>query len=185
MTALIGLTGLGSVQAEITINRVDSISTDRPTGKSSVYIVQMKGNPVVSYEGDVAGYKATNPGKGQKINPNSAHVKKYAAYLETQQDQAFDSVAADKVIRNYCVAKGLVVAVNPVPVADLLAAAGTDVAMKTISAGRAAETWFAKGKSWGTEGPKDTIKEILDSLDQDSILRSARGDILGRLNSAS
>ena len=30
---------------------------------------------------------------------------------------------ADKVIRNYCLAKGLVVAVNPVPVADLLAAA--------------------------------------------------------------
>jgi uncharacterized protein (DUF697 family) len=159
---------------------------------------------------------------------------------------------AEKIIRNYCLAKALLVAANPVPVADLLAAAGTDVAMvihlgnvygfqlsrreaskllltisaqmlllmgaywgvnmvsaamKTISAGmsaaltagvqgtlawyatyvtgRAAETWFAKGKSWGTEGPKDTIKEILDSLDQDSILRSARGDILGRLKSAS
>lgn len=155
---------------------------------------------------------------------------------------------AEKVIGNYCLAKGIVVAVNPVPVADLLAAAGTDVAMvihlgniygfqlskreaskllltisaqllllmgaywgvnmvsaamKTISAGmsaaltagaqgslawyatyvtgRAVETWFAKGKSWGAEGPKDTINEILDSLDQDSILRSARSNILGRL----
>ncbi|MGD9344084.1 MAG: DUF697 domain-containing protein, partial [Desulfuromonadales bacterium] len=37
--------------------------------------------------------------------------------------------AAERVIGNYCLAKGLVVAVNPVPVADLLAAAGTDVAM--------------------------------------------------------
>ena len=36
---------------------------------------------------------------------------------------------AEKIIRNYCLAKGLVVAVNPVPAADLLAAAGTDVAM--------------------------------------------------------
>lgn len=36
---------------------------------------------------------------------------------------------ADKVIRNYCISKGLLVAVNPVPVADLLAAAGSDVAM--------------------------------------------------------
>ena len=155
---------------------------------------------------------------------------------------------AEKVIRNYCIAKGVVVAVNPVPVADLLAAAGTDVAMvihlgnvygfqlskheaskllltisaqllllmgaywgvnmvsaamKTISAGmstaltagaqgalawyatyvtgRAAESWFAKGKSWGSDGPKDTINEILDSLDQDSILRTARNEIMGKI----
>ena len=155
---------------------------------------------------------------------------------------------AEKIIRNYCLAKALVVAVNPLPVADLLAAAGTDVAMvvhlgkvygfqlsrreaskllltisaqmlllmgaywgvnmvsaamKTISAGmsaaltagaqgalawyatyvtgRAAETWFAKGKSWGSEGPKETINEILDSLDQDSILQSARADIMSKL----
>jgi len=155
---------------------------------------------------------------------------------------------AEKIIRNYCLAKGIVVAVNPVPVADLLAAAGTDVAMvihlgniygfqltkreaskllltisaqmlvlmgaywgvnmvsaamKTMSAGmsaaltagaqgslawyatyvtgRAAESWFAKGKSWGADGPGDTIRDILESLDQDSMLRSARGDIMGKL----
>ena len=157
---------------------------------------------------------------------------------------------AEKVIANYCLAKGLVVAVNPVPVADLLAAAGTDIAMvthlghiygfqlskreaskllltisaqllllmgaywgvnmvsaamKTVSAGmsaaitagtqgtlawyatyvtgRAAESWFARGKSWGSLGPRDTIGEILDSLDQDSVLRTARSDIMRRLKS--
>ena len=36
---------------------------------------------------------------------------------------------AEKIIRKYCLGKGLVVALNPVPVADLLAAAGTDIAM--------------------------------------------------------
>jgi len=158
---------------------------------------------------------------------------------------------AEKIIRNYCLAKALVVAVNPVPVADLLAAAGTDVAMvihlgyvygfqlsrreaskllltisaqmlllmgaywgvnmvsaamKTISAGMsaaltagaqgalawyatyvtgfAAETWFAKGKSWGSAGPKETINEILASIDQDSILQAARRDIMGKLKRA-
>ncbi len=158
---------------------------------------------------------------------------------------------AEKVIGNYCLAKALVVAVNPVPVADLLAAAGADVAMvlhlgnvygfqlsrreaskllltisaqmlllmgaywgvnmvsaamKTISAGmsaaltagaqgalawyatyvtgHAAETWFAKGKSWGSAGPKETINEILASLDQDSILQSARADIMSKLKGA-
>jgi len=155
---------------------------------------------------------------------------------------------AEKIIRNYCLAKGLVVAVNPIPVADLLAAAGTDVAMvrhlgnvygfqlsrreasrlllgisaqllalmgaywginmvsaamKSISAGmsaaltagaqgalawyatyvigKASESWFAQGKSWGSAGPRDTINEILDSLDQDSILQSARNDIISKL----
>ncbi len=36
---------------------------------------------------------------------------------------------ANRIIRNYCISKGLLVAVNPVPLADLIAAAGSDVAM--------------------------------------------------------
>ena len=36
---------------------------------------------------------------------------------------------AERIIRKYCLAKGLLVAFNPVPVADLLAAAGTDIAL--------------------------------------------------------
>jgi len=33
---------------------------------------------------------------------------------------------AEKVVRNYCLAKGVAVALNPIPVADLLAAIATD-----------------------------------------------------------
>jgi GTPase len=36
---------------------------------------------------------------------------------------------ASRVIRQYCIAKGVAVALNPIPVADLLAAAGLDAAM--------------------------------------------------------
>lgn len=36
---------------------------------------------------------------------------------------------ANRVIRNYCLAKGVAVALNPIPVADLLAAASLDVAL--------------------------------------------------------
>ena len=155
---------------------------------------------------------------------------------------------AEKIIRKYCIAKGLLVAFNPVPVADLLAAAGTDIAMvvhlgevygfrlsrreaskllltvsaqlialmgaywgmnlvasamKTASAGlstaltaasqgalawyatyltgKMAQTWFSKGKSWGSEGPKETARAILASLDREALLRSARDDIYARL----
>lgn len=156
--------------------------------------------------------------------------------------------AAEKIIRNYCVGKGLLVAANPVPVTDLLAAAGVDIAMvihlgeiygfrlsrreasrllltisaqmvalmgaywgmnlvssamKTASAGlstaltavsqgalawyatyltgKMAQTWFSKGKSWGRNGPKDTARNILASLDRDSIIKTARDDLQSRL----
>ena len=129
---------------------------------------------------------------------------------------------AEKIIHNYCIGKGLLVALNPVPITDLLAAAGTDIAMvihlgevygfrlsrreaskllltisaqlialmgaywgmnlvssvlKTASAGlstaltaaaqgslawyatyltgKMAQTWFSRGKSWGSSGPRD------------------------------
>lgn len=155
---------------------------------------------------------------------------------------------AEKIIRKYCITKGLLVAFNPVPVADLLAAAGTDVALvihlgevygfrlsrreaskllltisaqlvalmgaywgvnlvasalKTASAGlstaltatsqgalawyatyltgKMAQTWFSKGKSWGNTGPRDTARSILAALDRDSLLKSARDDILARM----
>ena len=155
---------------------------------------------------------------------------------------------AERIIRKYCLGKGLVVAVNPVPVTDLLAAAGGDIAMvihlgevygfrlnrreasrllltisaqlaalmgaywgmnlvssalKTASAGlsvaltataqgalawyatyltgQMAQTWFSRGKSWGRSGPRETARSILDSLDRDSLLQTARQDIMSRL----
>ena len=155
---------------------------------------------------------------------------------------------AAKVIRQYCIAKSIAVALNPVPVADLLAAGALDgalvmhlarvyglpltrreagslitticaqlaalmgaiwgvhlvaSALKGLSAGmstvltagaqgalawyatelvgRAAERYLAAGKSWGDQGAKRVVSEIVDSLDRDSILREARGEILARL----
>jgi GTP-binding protein Era len=155
---------------------------------------------------------------------------------------------ADSVVRKYCLAKGVAVALNPIPIADILAAIATDAAMiihlsrvyglpinrgeagsllKTISiqlaflmgtvwvmhlaaaalkgislglstvvtagaqgavawygtyvVGKAAEQYFAQGKSWGEGGPKQVVQDILDSLDRDSLLAQARDDILARL----
>lgn len=56
-------------------------------------------------------------------------------YASRLTDQVSERIAesrrrlADKLIRNYCLAKGVAVALNPIPVADLLAAAGMDAAM--------------------------------------------------------
>ncbi len=158
---------------------------------------------------------------------------------------------AEKVVRSYCVAKGVAVAINPIPVADLLAASVVDATMivhlarvygmdmnrndagklirtivgqmtilmatvwgvhlvssalkagsaglstlltgaaqgavayySTYVIGRAAERYFAQGKSWGESGPKRVVQEILDSINRDSILEQARTDIFRRLKTS-
>jgi len=157
---------------------------------------------------------------------------------------------AARVTRSYCLAKGVAVGLNPIPVADLLAAAGIDVALvihlsriynlpmtraeagkllatiaaqmvalmgaiwgvhlvasalkagsaglstvltavtqgalawyATVLVAQAAQRYLAAGKSWGEHGPKRVVREIIDSLDRDSILREAREEILSRLPS--
>ena len=154
----------------------------------------------------------------------------------------------ERVIRTYCVAKGVAVALNPVPVADLLAAAFIDIGMivhlsrlynlpltrneagrlvrtvltqlltlmgtvwavhfvasvlklgtgglstavtagaqgavayyGTYVVGKVTERYLVQGKSWGEGGPRQVVREILDSLDRDSILAEARADIVSRL----
>lgn len=156
--------------------------------------------------------------------------------------------AAEKIIHAYCLAKGVAVALNPVPAADLFAAAALDIALvmhlgrvygmdptkveatellkvilaqvaalmgavwgvhlvasalklgtaglstlatagiqgalawyATLVVGKSAERWYAQGKSWGDRGPKQIVREIVDSLDRDSVLREARDEILARL----
>ncbi len=152
------------------------------------------------------------------------------------------------LIHTYCIAKGLAVAVNPIPVADLMAAALIDAGMvlhlskiygfpltkaeagdlvKTIMSqiiilmgsiwamnllssalklssaglstivtasaqgavayygtyivGQAANYYFKHGKSWGEMGPKQAVKKILDSIDRDSVIQSAKEDIMVKI----
>jgi len=155
---------------------------------------------------------------------------------------------AETVIRGYCLAKGVAVAVNPIPIADLVAALAMDASMvvhlahvygmsvtrgeaselirtigmqmaalmatiwtvnvaasalKAASAGlstvvtaaaqggvayygtyivgKAAQRYFSQGRSWGEDGPKAVVRQILENVDKDSILKQAREDISRRL----
>ncbi|MGD2055319.1 MAG: GTP-binding protein [Gammaproteobacteria bacterium] len=154
----------------------------------------------------------------------------------------------ERVIDSYCLIKGVAVAVNPVPLADLAAAVTVDVSMiihlssvyglpmsrsqsgalirtimgqimllmgatwlvhlvssllkagsgglstvvtagaqgavayyTTYVVGRSAEQYLAAGCSWGDGGPKQVVRNILNSLDRDSLLARARKDILARI----
>ncbi len=155
---------------------------------------------------------------------------------------------ARQVVRSYCIGKGVAVALNPVPVADLVAAATADATMvvhlsrvynlpltrheattlittvigqlaallgsvwavhmlssalklttaglstvltagvqgavayySTHVIGLSVQAYLVRGKSWGDDGPKRVIQDILDSLDRDSILEQAREDIRNKL----
>jgi GTPase len=154
----------------------------------------------------------------------------------------------DRLVRTYCIAKGIAVAFNPIPVADLFAAAFIDIGMvvhlskvydlplsrreagslvrviaaeaaalmgtvwalhfvssalkvgtaglstlvtagaqgaiayySTLVVGRVAAEYLAAGRSWGTGGPKQVVRRILDSLDRDTVLADARREIQARL----
>jgi len=175
----------------------------------------------------------------------------FAADLSDQVGRrilAARSELGERLVRTYCVAKGIAVAFNPVPVADLFAAAFIDVGMvihlskvydlplnqkeagsiirviaaesaalmgtvwamhfvssalkvgtiglstiltagaqgsiayySTYLVGQAAAKYLAQGKSWGDGGPKLVVKQILESLDRDTVLRDAKREIQARL----
>jgi len=67
-------------------------------GSTDTYIVQMIQRPVAGYEGGIAGYAATKPGKGHKLDAGSADAQKYAGFLTGKHDKALSQVGgADKV----------------------------------------------------------------------------------------
>ncbi|MDX1689153.1 MAG: protease inhibitor I9 family protein, partial [Candidatus Promineifilaceae bacterium] len=70
-------------------------SSSAANGELKSYIVVMIEEPAVAYEGDVAGLPATKPGRGGKINPNSAHVQKYEKFLEERHEQSLEEAGAD------------------------------------------------------------------------------------------
>jgi subtilisin family serine protease len=66
----------------------------QPVAKSGVYIVVLKGDPVVGYGGGIAGLRATKPASGKKVDRRNLDVRKYAAHLDAQQNKALAAVGA-------------------------------------------------------------------------------------------
>ncbi len=67
------------------------------TARNNLYIVRMADKPVVAYDGGIAGYAATKPKKGAKIDPRDNKVARYASYLGGKHDAAVASVGGRKV----------------------------------------------------------------------------------------
>jgi subtilisin family serine protease len=69
--------------------------------KNGVYIVQMLASPAVAYKGDIAGYNATAPNKGEKIDPLASDTVRYAGYLKGRHDEVLQKVGGGAKIYDY------------------------------------------------------------------------------------
>ena len=63
------------------------------------YIVVMRSDPILAYNGELAGYEATKPARGDKVNPNSAHVRKYEQFLESKHVDSLQAVGASPEVK--------------------------------------------------------------------------------------
>src|SRR4051812_13995224 len=69
--------------------------------KNGVYIVRLGALPAVTYDGGIAGYAATKPARGEKIDPNSPGVAKYVGYLNDKHDDALSKVGGGQKLYDY------------------------------------------------------------------------------------
>jgi subtilisin family serine protease len=63
---------------------------------SRLYIVQMDDAPALTYGGSKAGFAATKPQAGQKIDPGNADVSRYTGHLAAKHDAMLSRVGARK-----------------------------------------------------------------------------------------
>ena len=70
-------------------------------GTAGVYVVQMADLPVVAYDGSTAGYAATKPAKGSKIDVTSTAVTRWADNLKSKHANALRSVGATTRLYDY------------------------------------------------------------------------------------
>jgi len=70
------------------------------------YVVVLANDSIAAYKGDIAGYLATKPAKGDKVNPNSAHVRKYEMFLKKNHDKSLAAagVATSAKVHDYAFA---------------------------------------------------------------------------------
>ena len=91
----------GSVMAVFAARPTHAPVADTAPVDNGVYIVQMIAAPAVAYTGDIAGYNATKPGNGQKIDPLAANTLRYVGYLKGKHDEAIRKVHGGAKIYDY------------------------------------------------------------------------------------
>ncbi|GIH13060.1 S8 family serine peptidase [Rugosimonospora africana] len=95
-TIALTLTTIGSAQA----------APASAAGPTALYIVEMAGAPLASYDGGVQGYAATKPAAGQRLDAHSTRAKAYGDHLRAKQTDVLRSNGVDtkKAVYQYSTA---------------------------------------------------------------------------------
>lgn len=77
-----------------------------PKSEYGSYVVIMELDPAIAYIGGIKGFQATKPGKNKKLNPNSAHVRKYTQMLSKSHNSAMAkaSISSSNKLHDYNIA---------------------------------------------------------------------------------
>jgi GTPase len=59
---------------------------------------------------------------------------------------------------------------------------GAVAGVSSYGIGQVIKVYLSNGASWGENGPKAVVSEILQSLDQDSILRRIKGELRSKID---
>jgi subtilisin family serine protease len=111
-----------SAQSQLTVPPEVADQVAAVKGESSVYIVQMADDPVVAYDGGVAGLARTARPLGSRINPNSAAARAYTTFLNERHDRALAAVGGGSKIYDYTFSfNGFAAVITPVQAAELTA----------------------------------------------------------------
>src|SRR5258705_7192905 len=76
-------------------------SGDDSSGATATYVVQLVQAPVATYGGGIAGYAATKPDKGKKLDATSQAAQSYAGYLNSKHAAALEQVGGGNKIYDY------------------------------------------------------------------------------------
>jgi len=145
-----------------------SLSVSAQQAERKPYIVQLADSPLASYSGSVAGYPATQPPPGAKLNVNAASVQAYLAYLEAQRNKTLQQVAGARVLHKFNVAfNGFSALLTPAEVQKLQATPG--VVAVTPDEPRAVDTSRTPG-FLGLSGPGGLWSQV------DAAMRQVKGE---------
>jgi len=86
-----------------TIGKEIAARVDETSNRASnrLYIVQLAEAPAAAYEGGIAGFKATKPAHGKKLDSSSPDVSNYVGYLNARHDTLLASVGGARKAYSY------------------------------------------------------------------------------------
>jgi subtilisin family serine protease len=99
----------------------DANATATGKGVSDVYLVVLDGAPAAAYQGGVAGYAATKPAPGRRLDMRAANVARYAGYLRARHDAVANGVGAARIYDYVYSLNGFAATLNKAQVARLRA----------------------------------------------------------------